>query len=251
MSILDILSDEKPSDSRSVVNGVIVGVITNNKDPEKLGRVKVKFLSREDQQNETDWIRIASSQAGPKRGNFFLPEVDDEVLLAFNEGNVHQPYVIGCLWSSVDKPPEVNEDGKNNIKLIKTRCGHEIIFNDKDGENTITIHTPKGLHIKYDDKAEVITLGDKGKSNMLEINSKSGEITLKADKKITIKTGGCKMIMDGTANSIKMESSTSLEIKSQQIKIEAGGMLNIKSGGMAEAAASGIMTIKGAMVKIN
>ncbi|RLI48197.1 MAG: phage tail protein, partial [Candidatus Thorarchaeota archaeon] len=129
MDILESLNIKEESDDR--IPGVMPGIVTNNQDPENLYRVKVKFpwLSED---NETDWIRVATLMAGPERGSFFLPEVGDEVLVAFEYGDINAPYVIGVLWNRKQKPPETNSDGKNNIRKIRSRSGHEIIFNDDD-----------------------------------------------------------------------------------------------------------------------
>ena len=250
MSIFDLISNDS-SEKMDVVYGVAVGIVTNTKDPEKLGRVKVKILTRDENENETDWIRVASLSGGKNRGHYFLPEIDDEVLIAFNGGDPHKPYMIGVLWNSKDLPPEKNEDGKNNIKMIKTRSGHQIIFNEEEGKESIDIHTPKKLTLKFDDEHEVIQLKDSDGKNKLKIDCKKGEVILGADKKVTINAGSNKVIIDGNSNSITIESSTSLKIKSQQINIEAGGTMTIKSGGMLDIKSDGVLNIKGAMVKIN
>ncbi|MCK4734088.1 MAG: hypothetical protein KAT65_16670, partial [Methanophagales archaeon] len=122
--------------------GVFIGLVTNNEDDEKRGRVKVEFPWRGNS-NESNWARVATVMAGKDRGTFFLPEVDDEVLVAFDRGDINHPYVIGSLWNGVDTPPETNADGKNNIRKIKSRSGHEIIFDDnhKQKKEKIEIHT--------------------------------------------------------------------------------------------------------------
>ena len=96
------------NDSHNRFFGVTLGLVTNNQDPEKLGRIKVKFpwLSDED---ESNWARIITPMAGDDRGMFFLPEVDDEVLVAFEQGDMRFPFVLGSLWNGQDKPPETNE----------------------------------------------------------------------------------------------------------------------------------------------
>ena len=127
MSILEALR----SDNREVgkTPGVAAGIVTNNQDPEGLARVKVKFLWLSDQ-NETDWIRIATLMAGADRGTFFLPQVGDEVLVAFEHGDINRSYVIGALWNGVHKPPETNSDGQNDLRKIRSRSGHELTFNE-------------------------------------------------------------------------------------------------------------------------
>ena len=124
MNLLDVLSVDD-GDSAKRISGVVVGVVTNTQDPAGLGRVKVKFPWLSDSE-ESFWARVATPMAGKGRGFYFLPEVEDEVLMAFEHGDARFPYVLGALWNGQDKPPESNEDGKNNIRSIKSRSGHVI-----------------------------------------------------------------------------------------------------------------------------
>lgn len=226
----------------SRITGVTVGVVTNNKDPEKLGRVKLKLPVRECQ-NETNWARIATPMGGKEMGIFFLPEVGDEVLVAFYEGDVAQPFVIGSLWSSVDTPPLTNEDGKNNIRKIKSRNGNEVILNDEAGKESVEIKTKAGQLIKMQDDAEgKILIQEKSGNNQIEING-NNQISIKASMKISIESGSCKIVLDGTQNNISIECPLELKIKAQMIGIEAGANMDIKSGGL--------LNVKGTMVKIN
>lgn len=221
MSLIDLLTDEDEERARTKrINGIVTGIVTNNRDEEGLGRIKVKFpwLSEE---NETDWAKVMSFMAGKERGGFFLPEVGDEVLVAFEHGDINYPYVIGALWNNEDNPPETNSDGGNNIRKIRSRSGHEIIFNDDDTskKEKIEIHTKGGHKILLDDSA--------------------------GQEKIEIidKTGGNKITIDSVQNSISIESSTQLKIKAQVIEIEAGATMTIKAGA--------VLNIQGALVKIN
>ncbi len=91
--------------------GVVVGIVTNNQDPDKLGRVKVKFPWLSDGE-ESYWARVAVPMAGAARGTYVLPDVEDEVLVAFDRGDMAVPYIIGGLWNGKDKPPMDNGDGK-------------------------------------------------------------------------------------------------------------------------------------------
>src|SRR5215510_16339114 len=133
MNLVDALLDtDRQRGAANRLNGVMVGVVTNNQDPEGLGRVKVRFpwFSNED---ESGWARIAAPMAGKERGIYFLPEVDDEVLVAFEHGRVDHPYVLGCLWNGQDTAPENNNDGENNHRTIKSRSGHVVRLNDAAG----------------------------------------------------------------------------------------------------------------------
>jgi uncharacterized protein involved in type VI secretion and phage assembly len=212
MSITDLL--EKRREHLDRIYGVVVGIVTNNKDEDGLGRVKVKIprLSGDD---ESYWARVVSFMAGKERGALFLPEVDDEVLVAFEHGDIAMPYVLGALWNGVDVPPETNSDGENNVRVIRSRSGHVIRLNDKDGE-------------------EMIEIIDKTEKNSITISAKDNKITITSDKDIEFSAKNGKISLDAKDVEIKSSAGT---------KLEASANLDLK--------ASGNNTIKGATVNIN
>jgi uncharacterized protein involved in type VI secretion and phage assembly len=219
MNLLELLNGSVDSYAGAgKMYGVVVGIVTNNQDPEKLGRVKVKYPWLSDTE-ESHWARIATLMAGKDRGSFYLPEVEDEVLLAFEHGDVRFPYVIGMLWNGKDTPHYDNGDGKNDKRAMTSRSGHEFIFDDNEEKGMVVIHTKKNHTITLDD-------------------SSGGE-------KISIvdKTGGNSIEIDSNQNSIAVKSTMKLTIESQIIEIKAGGTMTIEAGAT--------MTIKGAMVMIN
>lgn len=201
-----------------VFAGVVIGIVSDNQDPDAMGRVKVTFPWR-GEDDESNWARIATLMAGHDRGSFFLPEVGDEVLVAFEHGDIRHPCVLGALWGGVDKPPEDNADGENNIRTIKSRSGHQIIFDDSDGSEKLEIQTNAGHKIVLDDSSG---------SECIEIVDKTGDNFIK---------------MDSAQNSIEIESASEFRIKSQTIEIEADTTINVKAGAT--------LTIEGAMVEIN
>jgi uncharacterized protein involved in type VI secretion and phage assembly len=216
MSLLELLQEDKRETGR--VEGVAIGLVTNNKDDQGLGRVKVRYPWREDSQ-DSYWARPAVLAAGRERGTFWLPEVGDEVLLAFDKGDIRHPYVLGALWNGKDKPPATNSDGENNTKLIRSRSGHQVTLFDKTGEERVELKTAGGHTILLDDKTGAARV---------EIKDSSGS------NRIVIETG---------QNSLTIESGLSLKLKSQTIDIEAGASMTIK--------ASGTLTLQGATVLIN
>ena len=221
MNLVDALSEDREHRSKARrVNGVAVGIVSNAKDPEGIGRVKIQFpwLSED---NESDWTKVVSFMAGKDRGGFFLPEVGDEVLVGFEHGDINSPYVIGALWSGEDKPPETNADGKNNIRKIRSRSGHEIIFNDDDSARK--------------EKLEIRTNG--GHSILLDDSSGQEKI------EVIDKTGSNKISIDSMQNSICIESGMQLKIKSNMVEIEGTASLTLKS--------NAVLTVEGLPVKIN
>ena len=220
LALFDLVESDREEMRGRRIEGIVLGIVTNNQDPEKVGRVKVKFPWLEDG-DESYWARVATLMAGNDRGTFFLPEVEDEVLVAFDHGDINHPYVIGTLWNGVDTPPETNENGKNNIRKIKSRSGHEIIFDDNDEEmkEKIEIHTNAG---------HVIVLDDSAGGEKIEIKDK---------------TGNNSIVIDSVQNAITISSQMKLSIKAQMIEIEAESMMTIKSGAN--------LTIQGAIVQIN
>lgn len=215
MSLLELLSDEVDEFQKARrIDGVVIAKVTNNEDPEKMHRVKVEFpwLSED---SESHWARIATLMAGNDRGAYFLPEVGDEVLVAFEHGDVHFPFVVGALWNGVDKPPETNSDGKNNRRLFKSRSGHKIILDDKDGS----------------EKIEII---DKSEKNIITIDTKSNTITLTSDKDIVLQAPKGKISLEAKEINLKSQAAT---------KIEAGAGMDVK--------ATANLVLKGAMVQIN
>ena len=158
--------------------GVTIGIVTDNKDEQGLARVKLRFPRLTDDQDGC-WARLVASMAGKERGTFFLPEVGDEVLVAFEHGDVGRPYVLGALWGGKDKPPGTNSDGKNNLRFIKSRSGHVIRLDDTDGKEKIEIIDKDGKQkIVIDTSGKKITI-ESGQD--IEIQAPNGKITLNAD----------------------------------------------------------------------
>jgi len=251
MNIVDLLQqDSGKSDDK--MYGLTLGIVTNTEDPDNLGRVKIQLLLRDTSDNETEWVRVAVPFAGKSMGAYFIPDVDDEVLVGFINGDIHKPFVIAGLWNSKNSPPVDNEGGKNLTKMIKTKSGIEVILEDsEDGESSmVDIKTPKGLHVTMTDKDEVIKVADKGGKNGVKIDTKGGQIDVTSDKKVIVKTGGSQIILDGAGQKIDIKTTT-LSIKAAKIDINADASMTIKSGGMLNVEAGGPANLKGAIVKIN
>lgn len=222
------------------VNGVMVATVTNISDPDNLGRVKLKFPMRE-HEHESDWAPIASLMSGSNMGTLFIPEVGDEVLVAFHLGHLNQPYVIGCLWNQNNKPPA--KDEKNNLRKIRSRDGHELIFDDTANAGKVTLKTKGGIQMIIDDQNEKITVGTKSDQQSVVLEGKTAGT-------VTIKSGTNKITIDNKGD-IKIESTKAVTVKSTQMNLEATATMNIKANAQLNIESSGILNLKGSLVKIN
>jgi len=274
--------DFEYEDRDSRIYGVVTAIVTNNEDPDGMARIKLKFpWMGEAKESETHWARIATFMGGNERGSYFIPEVDDEVLVAFENGDINHPYMIGALWNGKDKPTEKNDDGKNNIRSFTSRSGHKITFDDKDGEEKVIIaDSSEKRTITFDVKEKIIEIKNDEDKGEIKIISKGkisvtteDELSIEAKKDITIKTdkdisldcknfkvktsanveikSGSKVAIESKAG-MKIEAKADLKVKaSSGAKIESGGTLDVKGTGPTTVESSAILTVKGAMVKIN
>jgi phage protein D/phage baseplate assembly protein gpV len=231
--------------------GVVVGIVTNLNDPEGLARVKVKYPTISEDL-ESHWARLVTPMAGAGRGFEFIPEVNDEVLVAFEYDDINKPYILGSLWNGQDKPPENSKDiagnGKVQKRIIHSRSGHKITLDDTDG-------------------GEKISIVDKSGKNLIEIGSSGNTLEVKAGKKVEIHTDdGHKIVLDGSGINIEAGSAKDLKLKAQNIKIEAamgvdmkansnvtieGNMTAVKGKASMDLDGGAKLTAKGAMVMIN
>ncbi|MGD0988350.1 MAG: phage baseplate assembly protein V [Candidatus Sulfotelmatobacter sp.] len=204
-SLIDLLTPKGTMNEPGRYFGVVIGIVTNNQDTGGMARVKVKFPWLSDD-NESWWARIAVPMGGNGRGTYFLPEVDDEVLVAFEHGDMRSPYVVGALWNGKDAPPTTNSDGQNNIRVIHSRSGHLIRLDDTDGN----------------EKIEVI---DKTGGNKITIQSSDNSIDMECTGKMTLHaSAGIEITSDAD---IKITANATMDIESQAPMTIKGAMVSI------------------------
>jgi uncharacterized protein involved in type VI secretion and phage assembly len=213
------------------IDGVAVGLVSEV--DAKLGRVKVKFPWMDPPQ-ASYWAPIASILSGKKRGARFMPELEDEALVAFDRGEFDHPYVIGFLWNGTDEAPD---DEKSN-RIMVTPGGHELRFEDKDGDRRVVVKTAGGHTLSLDDKAKSVMLKSK-KEHKLEILDDDGTVTLQT------KDGG-KVTLDNQPGKAVVEASQNkITLGPEGITIEVtAGTLNVKSTTMTNIEAQGALTVK-------
>jgi phage protein D len=217
------------------IHGVVIGTVTNVKDPEGLGRVKVKYPWL-DQTVESNWARIASPMAGKERGFYYLPEVDDEVLLAFEHGNPAYPYVVGMLWNGKDIPPEKNEVAHTSEgtihRMLVTRSGHSIVFDDSNSNKSILIQdATKKQSIFFDSANSVIDIRTNGDMTI----GVTGNLNISVGGNFEIETRGTYQLK---ARQVGIESNTNL-------KLDAKAVLEMKGASMAVLESSASVSVKG------
>ena len=157
------------------IAGVVVGLISDIEDPSGLGRVRVRFPWLADEP-ESNWARVAAIMASNELGAFFMPQVGDEALVAFEQGQIDRPYVIGFLWSGENPVPGVESEQR----VIKTYKGHTLIFDDRDGEEAITIE---------DSNCNKVTMNSDGISIETEsdVKIKGNNVEIEATAQLTAK----------------------------------------------------------------
>ncbi len=211
MIAIQAVSNTDANESGGTMKGVAVAIVTQNKDDQGLCRVKVRYPWHS-QPRESYWARIATPMAGKDRGMVMIPDIGDEVLVAFEKGDIQFPYVLGGLWNGQDKPPENNADGKNNKKLLKSRKKHYLLFDD-GSKGVVELCHEKGRKITLDDNG--FTVQDEN-GNTVKVDSNNGAMTLEAKGQFKIK-----------AASISIESAGTLEVKAGATLTIRGSLVNI------------------------
>ncbi|HEU5003793.1 MAG TPA: VgrG-related protein [Actinomycetota bacterium] len=212
------------SASRKPIPGVVQAIVTNAKDPENQCRVKLKFPWLDDTY-ESDWARVAQISAGNGYGAVLVPEVGDEVLVAFEQGDSRRPYVLAGLYNGVDKPPTGSvptiddASGKVQRRDFFSRTHHRLSFTEKEG-------TDDGILLQTGDSKYIVKLS---KNNQ--------KLTINADGTIEIE---CK----GAPGDIKITAAGNLDLKGRQVSIKADSGVSIDGGG-------GNVEIKGVQLKAN
>ena len=203
------------------IYGVVIATVTGTDDPQNQGRVKLRFpwLSNDYQ---SDWARIVAPGAGQDRGIAFVPELDDEVLVAFERGDVRSPFVLGGLWNGMFAPPQASQlrDGGTIVeRVVQSRLGHRLTLSDVDGKDGVAMLS----------KDESYGVSVKVSEATVELKTPGCTVEMKADGSVTVK--GQTIKIQGT--SISLQADGQLELKAPTISISADGALTVSSNGPA------------------
>lgn len=203
-----------------------IGIVTNCDDPQALGRVRVRFPALNGDL-ETGWARLATPGAGAGRGLQLVPEVNDEVLVVFEGGDINRPVVIGGLWNGTDAPPlsAAISNGEVVQRAWVSRTGHKLVMSDASGDAWVRVETAGGHQIQLDDDGNTVRVAAAG-GTTITIDDATGDVTIDARGKVNVKA----------SQDMSLESNTN-------VKIKAGANLDIEGGGM--------VAIKGARIDLN
>lgn len=197
-------------------SGVEIGIVSDDRDAEELGRVRVTF-PRLPGNPESDWLRVAVPAAGPRSGFCWIPAVHDEVLVAFDRGDPSCGYVIGCLWNGRDRPP-VEAARPGSVREIRSRSGHRLVLDDRDGAERLILADSTGKRsITFDPAAKVWRL--EALEGDVEIVAPQGAVRVQ-----------CRTLELSATEAASLESGGSLTTGAKgDARIEAGPALNLRA----------------------
>ena len=209
---------------------LVIGIVTNNKDPEGLGRVKVKFPALDDQL-ESEWLRIATPSAGKERGLLMMPQANEEVIVGFENGDTRRGYVLGSLFNGKDTPgKDLVHDSDGSFALLSNK---QIVATSKD---EMKLTSTKKMTVDVKDEQEIKVAKDRKETIQGNLNhSVSGNFqseakgsgTLKSSGSYTIESQGSVTIK---APSITVEGQAQLSLKAAQVSIQGSAMVSISGG---------------------
>jgi len=225
---------------------VYYAIVTQNDDSEGSARVKVRYpwLDGGDE-DQAFWAPICVPMCGDEFGTYTLPEVEDTVLVLFLAGDIRYPIVVGGAWSKTDKPPEVNEDGKNDFRLIKSRSGHRLLFDDSDSAKLVLTDMKDENLMSVGEHPE----GGGSDQNKYGVGSPP-DVTGNAEKGVSFAS------LNGTLNilcpngTFKLDSKTGDVISKGDMDVKAGSSFKAK-GGTGSAKSTGPSKYAGSSIKAN
>jgi phage protein D len=210
-TLIDLLT---PSHRDEYAGSLVIGVVTNNDDPEKMGRVRVKFPGLDERQ-EGWWARVASISATGGRGIMMMPLVDDEVVVGFEHGDPRRPFVLGSLWSGTAKPDKLAASGGK-----------------PDGS----------FNLRSDKKVSISAGGDLAMASEAKMAvTSSSDYTMVSDAKVAIEAKGGEISISGPAGSVVIKADGSITIKGTQITVDASATLALKSSGVVQISGAQVM----------
>lgn len=262
MSITDILQEtskkhmNKNMVGDTIVQGVMVGIVAENNNKNFPGMVRVQIPTRDKNKNILQWMKVINLLGGKTWGGYIVPEIGEQVVVAFENGNINNAYVIGSIYKNDSEIPSKNYTDENYKKLFSTKGGNQIVFDDETDKQKITINTNSKQTITLDDEKKLISIKDKDSKNMIEINTEKGTMSVKVDNKLTIDINGITIEMLGDSkkisvkcSSVNIDADQSINLNTQNLKFNAT-TLDMSASASAKLASDGTVQIKGSIIKL-
>lgn len=247
-SIVDLLGGGAERVGAFGQSGLTIGIVTNNKDPDGIGRVRVKFPALSDQE-ESWWARVVTPGGGANAGLMMMPQIDDEVLVGFEHGDLRRPFVLGGLWGTKARPPTASETFLSQNKVIewglRTAAGATLAFRggQQPQDKHFKVALPDGT-TQYlgSDKIEIVAMNK-------SIELKSGQASILITDQGDIQLKGMNIKIDAT-NSLTVNGLTVAIKAKTSLQAEGQATIELKGGAQASLQATGITEVKGSLVKI-
>ena len=209
-----MISDFTQDGGQQTYCGVYPAIVTDLVDPDGLGRIEVKFpwLGERGEADVRAWATLLSPYADNKQGFQVLPEVDSQVVVAFEAGHLGRPYVVGACWNGREKMP-VDAQAPNNKRVIKTRSGSILEFDDTQGATKITLSTRGGHKLVLDEGALTVILTHSGGHSVTF--TAAGAVEIKANSTVEVNAGAFNVhapvaTFDGIVNCTSLIASASV-----------------------------------------
>lgn len=203
---LELMQPRVPTGWGGLFYGAYPALVTDVADPDGQGRVKVRLPWSPDPGGAeyAVWARLATLMAGKDRGSWFVPDVEDEVLVVFAGGDPRHPCVVGALWNGQDAPPHrMDGAGRNYVKKLRSRNGVQVTLDDTDGQERMVLETPGGQRMTLRDGPGAVEIVD---SNGNSIKLEAAGITITAAAKITINAGA---MVEVSASAVNVSAAMS------------------------------------------
>lgn len=260
------------------MEGIIIGTVTENWDKDHLGMLKVTYLLGEQGTMKTEWVPVMVPIGGSSYGGYHLPEVGNTVVLGLEAGNVNRPVVLGCIWSKKNPSSGDTANEKNSKCLWKSKSGYsftvedeenKVTWSDSEGKNslewdtkdkTLTVNVEETVVLKVDgeeflklQKGKVKVNGSLDFTTSENFSCQGENVTLKPKQKLQIKGNQTEIASSQSIvlKAAKLEADGTTAVwKGQQVKIE-GTAVELNAQAIGKVSASGVLELKGAMIKLN
>lgn len=245
--IANMLTDDDPKQPY-----IMLGKVIANYNPLKPACVQVSLSGKPVGMGITAWAKVAMPAASGGSGIYSLPDIGDHVVVAFLDGEIDSPVVIGSLYNGTAMPPTETMTPLNNIKEIKTKLGNEIKVDDMKG---IEIKSVTGQGLELNDTTLSAKLSDPTGETSIEI--KNGVLTLNGLTGIKINSGSCEISLDGASQSltikglsVSVEAVQGLALKGMQTNLN-GQIISVSADAQLDLSSTGATNVKGSILKLN